>query len=197
MKCIFIASPLKSEAPHSSAESISSPDWPIRSSSVKPLSPPYDQIVARVEALVAGENNFLANAANTAAVLYHQLPEVNWAGFYFRHGDELILGPFQGKAACVRIALGRGVCGTAALRQQPIVVPDVHRFPGHIACDPVSRSEIVVPLVWENEVIGVLDVDSPSPGRFTEDDQQGLQTVVSILLSASDMGAASGHLFRK
>src|SRR3954454_16516210 len=133
----------------------------------------YDEIAAQLVALLSGESDPIANAANTAALIYHGLPDLNWAGFYFQRGDELVLGPFQGKPACVRIPWGKGVCGTAAARGRAVIVPDVHEFPGHIACDPNSRSELVVPLLKTAEIIGVLDLDSPLPARFDEDDRAG------------------------
>src|SRR5690242_2107629 len=126
----------------------------------------YRELEKQLEALFAGESDRIANAANMAALIYHGLPDVNWAGFYFRRGGELVLGPFQGKPACIRIPIGKGVCGTAAARSASVLVPDVHDFPGHIACDPASRSELVVPLIEEGLVLGVLDLDSPLPGRF-------------------------------
>src|SRR5215469_15326979 len=126
----------------------------------------YGELARELDALLAGEPDPVANAANAAAAVFHALPELNWAGFYFLRDGELVLGPFQGKPACVRIALGRGVCGTAAASRQTVVVPDVHAFPGHIACDSASRSEIVLPLLWKERLIGVLDVDSPSLERF-------------------------------
>jgi GAF domain-containing protein len=122
------------------------------------------------------------------ALLYQMLPGVNWAGFYFLQGAELVLGPFQGKVACVRIALGRGVCGTAAERREILVVPDVHEFPGHIACDAASRSEIVVPLIQDGRLIGVLDLDSPELARFDDEDRAGLQTSVDLFLKSSRLG---------
>ena len=148
----------------------------------------YAELNAQLAAVLAGERNGLANTANMAALLYQGLPDLNWAGFYFLHGNELVLGPFQGKVACVRIALGRGVCGTAAQRQETIIVPDVHAFPGHIACDSASRSEIVVPLVRDERLLGVLDLDSPQLARFNQEDAAGLGVAVDILLRASDLG---------
>ena len=121
------------------------------------------------------------------ALLYELLPDLNWAGFYFLRGDELVLGPFQGRVACVRIALGRGVCGSAARERRTLVVPDVHAFPGHIACDARSRSEIVVPLLDGDQLLGVLDLDSPLDSRFDEDDARGLETAVQLLLAHSDL----------
>lgn len=144
----------------------------------------YLQICEQLAALLAGETDLVANAANTAALLANSLPDINWAGFYFLRGEELILGPFQGKPACVRIPLGKGVCGTAAETGETIVVDDVHEFPGHIPCDTASQSEIVVPLVSWGKVLGVLDIDSPTLKRFEEDDCEGLESVVSIFLNA-------------
>ncbi len=128
--------------------------------------------------------NFRAdpNAANTGALIYHALPDLNWAGFYLRHGAELVLGPFQGKPACVRIPIGKGVCGTSAARAATVLVPDVHDFPGHIACDPDSRSELVVPLVEYGVVWGVLDLDSPLLSRFDDADQEGCERLVALFL---------------
>ncbi len=135
-------------------------------------------------ALLAGEHDLVANAANTAALLFHTLGEVNWAGFYFLQGGELVLGPFQGRVACVRIPLGRGVCGTAAERRETIVVPDVHLFPGHIACDAASRSELVVPLVRDGVLLGVLDIDSPVPGRFSDSDRVLCEAAAAVLVGS-------------
>ncbi|WP_067836057.1 GAF domain-containing protein [Nocardia lijiangensis] len=143
----------------------------------------YRQLIAQAEALVAGEADRVANAANLSALLFHALPELNWAGFYFYDGTELVVGPFQGKPACVRIALGRGVCGTAAATETTQIVPDVHEFPGHIACDADSRSEIVVPLVHRGALIGVLDLDSPKPGRFDDVDRAGLEALADVFLA--------------
>jgi len=142
----------------------------------------YARLAQELTALLAGESNLIANAANTAALIFDALPEVNWAGFYFLKGGELIVGPFQGKPACVRIALGRGVCGTAAAQRRTLVVPDVHQFPGHIACDAASRSEIVVPLIAGGTLLGVLDIDSPRPARFDEADARGLESLANLLL---------------
>ena len=144
----------------------------------------YAHICEQLQGLLGNETDRIANAANTTSLLFHLLPDVNWAGFYYLHGHELVLGPFQGKPACVRIPVGRGVCGAAAEQRQTVVVPDVNAFPGHIACDSASRSEIVVPLVNWGRVIGVLDVDSPLPGRFDEEDREGLESIVAILLAA-------------
>ena len=146
----------------------------------------YRDIAEQLAALFADETDGLANAANMSALLFELLPELNWAGFYFLADGELVLGPFQGRVACVRIALGRGVCGTAALERRTIVVPDVHAFPGHIACDPESRAEIVVPLVRDGKLLGVLDLDSPRENRFDGDDRAGLEGAVALLLARSD-----------
>jgi L-methionine (R)-S-oxide reductase len=142
----------------------------------------YRELAARLAALLAGEADRVANAANMAALIYHGLSDLNWAGFYFRQDSELVLGPFQGKPACVRIPLGKGVCGTAALRGAAVLVPDVHEFPGHIACDPASRSELVVPLIEAGEVSGVLDLDSPLIARFDEIDQAGCERLVALFV---------------
>lgn len=142
----------------------------------------YEQLVAQAESLLAGEHDRIANAANLSALIYHALPEVNWAGFYFLDGDELVVGPFQGKPACIRIPMGEGVCGTAAAQRQTRRVADVHAFEGHIACDPESRSEIVVPLVRDDVLIGVLDLDSPTPDRFGPEDQAGLEALARVYL---------------
>jgi L-methionine (R)-S-oxide reductase len=142
----------------------------------------YRDLARQLTALIAGEPDFIANAANTAALIYHGLPNLNWAGFYFRNSAELVLGPFQGKPACVRIPVGKGVCGTAAARGASVLVPDVHDFPGHIACDPASRSELVVPLIKDGSVLGVLDLDSPLHARFDELDRGGCEKLVALLL---------------
>ena len=136
-------------------------------------------------ALLSGERDFIANLANTSALLWQELPDINWVGFYLLKGSDLVLGPFQGKPACVRIALGKGVCGTAAQQRKSLVVPDVHEFAGHIACDTASNSEVVVPLLKNGELLGVLDVDSPRLSRFDAIDRSGLEVVVETLLSAS------------
>ena len=146
----------------------------------------YLELTTQLTGLLTGETNGLANAANTAALLFAGLGDVNWAGFYFLRGGELVLGPFQGKVACVRLSLGRGVCGTAASRREPVVVPDVEKFPGHVACDHASRSEIVVPLIKEGKLLGVLDLDSPSLARFDHTDVAGLEGLVKVLLAGSD-----------
>jgi len=142
----------------------------------------YGDLAGQLGALLAGEPDRTANAANMAALIYHGLPDINWAGFYFRQGGELVLGPFQGKPACVRIPLGKGVCGAAAARAATVLVADVHEFPGHIACDPVSRSELVVPLIKAGEVSGVLDLDSPLSARFDEMDRAGCERLVALFV---------------
>lgn len=144
----------------------------------------YAELAQQLAALIEGEPYLVANAANMAALIYHGLPDLNWAGFYFANGEsELVLGPFQGKPACVRIPWGQGVCGAAAARRESIVVPDVHEFPGHIACDADSGAELVVPLIKGGRVLGVLDLDSPVRGRFDESDRVGCERLVATFLS--------------
>lgn len=140
----------------------------------------YDELVQQAEGLLSGQKHRIANAANLSALIFESLPEINWAGFYFLEGNELIVGPFQGRPACVTIEMGRGVCGTAAATRTTQRVEDVHAFEGHIACDPDSRSEIVVPLIVDGQVIGVLDIDSPSPGRFSAEDQAGIERLAGV-----------------
>jgi L-methionine (R)-S-oxide reductase len=142
----------------------------------------YRELARELGALIAGERDFIANLANSAALLYHSLPDLNWAGFYLLKHGELVVGPFQGKPACVRIALGKGVCGTAAAQRTTVVVRDVHEFPGHIACDSASNSEIVVPMIRDGELLGVLDLDSPRLARFDEEDRVGLEELVRVLI---------------
>jgi GAF domain-containing protein len=151
----------------------------------------YPRLHAELVALFEGERDLIANCANCASVLFHALPGINWAGFYFMRGDDLVLGPFQGKPACVRIAPGRGVCGAAARQRRTLVVADVHKFPGHIACDSASNSEIVVPLIAGERVIGVLDIDSPELSRFDDHDAAELQALAANLLAASDWQSAT------
>jgi len=148
----------------------------------------YAELAGQLAALLHGERDWVANAANTAALLWNSLPVLNWAGFYRLMDQQLVLGPFQGKPACVRIALGKGVCGTAAAEGRTVVVPEVHAFPGHIACDAASRSEIVVPLIRSGQVVGVLDLDSPLPGRFDAVDAAGLENLVAVFLAGTDAG---------
>lgn len=147
----------------------------------------YRALHAQLSAVMAGERDGLANTANLAALLFQALPGLNWAGFYFMRDGGLVLGPFQGKVACIRIALGKGVCGTAAQKRETVIVPDVEKFPGHIACDHASRSEIVVPLLKDGRLLGVLDLDSPNLARFDAEDATGLQETVKLLLAASDL----------
>jgi GAF domain-containing protein len=143
----------------------------------------YHDLAAQLAALIAGETDLVANLANMAALIYHGLPDLNWSGFYLARGGELVLGPFQGRPACVRIGWGKGVCGAAAARGSAILVPDVEAFPGHIACDAASRSELVVPLASGGHVRGVLDLDSPVPARFEAVDQAGCEALVALLVA--------------
>jgi L-methionine (R)-S-oxide reductase len=144
----------------------------------------YAEIHRALQAVLTGESDPIANLANAAALLFWSLPAINWAGFYLRKEQELVLGPFQGKIACVRIKLGQGVCGKAGEQRQTLVVPNVHEFPGHIACDSVSNSEIVVPILKNDALIGVLDIDSPEFARFDDNDKDELQKFVQILIAA-------------
>ena len=144
----------------------------------------YAELAAQLRSLLESETDFIANAANLSALLYHSLPDLNWAGFYLLKEGELVLGPFQGQPACVRIALGKGVCGTAAEQRQTIMVDNVHEFPGHIACDSASNSEIVVPLISYEHLLGVLDLDSPSFGRFDDEDARGLNALAEIFVDS-------------
>jgi GAF domain-containing protein len=147
----------------------------------------YAELIEQARGLMAGESDRIANAANLSALVFDQLPDLNWAGFYFFDGRELVVGPFQGKPACVRIALGKGVCGTAAQRRETQVVTDVHAFPGHIACDAASNSEIVVPLIArDGSLIGVWDVDSPKLARFDDADRAGMEALLEVWLAAVD-----------
>ncbi|MDB5550747.1 MAG: hypothetical protein JWL86_731 [Rhizobium sp.] len=146
----------------------------------------YSALCEQAEALFDGESDPIANAANLSALVFELAPGLNWVGFYFlKSAHELVLGPFQGKVACVRIAVGKGVCGTAAAEQKTVLVPDVHDFPGHIACDAASRSELVVPLIRDGKVFGVFDIDSPFPGRFDADDRTGFERLAAIYVVAS------------
>jgi L-methionine (R)-S-oxide reductase len=146
----------------------------------------YVALASQLRALLHGERDFIANCANTAALLWHSLPDLNWAGFYRLADGELVLGPFLGKPACVRIQLGKGVCGRAAATRKTVLVPDVHKFPGHIVCDTASKSEIVVPLMKGGRLLGVLDLDSPKLNRFDATDQIGLEKLAEIIIAASD-----------
>ena len=144
----------------------------------------YHELLLQARGLVDGIDDPIANAANIAALLWHGLPDLNWSGFYLAKGDELVLGPFQGKPACVRIPFGKGVCGTAAATRQTQIVANVHDFPGHIACDSASNSEIVIPLVRDGVVLGVLDLDSPSFGRFDAEDAAGLEAIAAVWVNS-------------
>jgi len=155
------------------------------STAAKPQA--YADLLAQARSLLEGERDATANAANLAALLFHGLPELNWAGFYWMKEGGLVLGPFQGKPACVRIALGKGVCGTAAAGRRTVVVPDVHAFPGHIACDSASESEIVVPVLAGGRLVGVLDLDSPRIARFDDEDARGLEAIVGAFVEATDL----------
>jgi L-methionine (R)-S-oxide reductase len=140
----------------------------------------YRDLLAEIDALLRGETDPIANAENLAAALYHGIDRLNWAGCYFLKGDELVLGPFQGRPACVRIPMGQGVCGAAAMARRSVLVKDVHAFPGHIACDPISRSELVVPLLQGARLLGVLDLDSPDHARFDSADQVGCEAIAAL-----------------
>ncbi len=146
----------------------------------------YDDLAKALAAMLAGERDAIANMANAAALIWQYIPDLNWAGFYRVAGSELVLGPFQGKPACIRIAFGRGVCGTAASTGAVQCVADVHAFPGHIACDSASASELVVPVIWNGHVVAVLDLDSPLPGRFSQEDAEGCGRLVEILADGSN-----------
>ena len=146
----------------------------------------YTDLQRSLVGLLAGEHDLIANAANLSALVFQSLPDLNWAGWYFLRGDELVLGPFQGKPACVRIGMGRGVCGAAAQQRVALLVPDVHAFPGHIACDAASRSELVVPaLRGDGTLLGVFDLDSPQRARFNLQDQQGIEAAVRVLIAGT------------
>lgn len=142
----------------------------------------YAALASELQGLLTGERDIIANCANATSLLYHALPDLNWCGVYLYKGGELVVGPFQGKPACVRIALGKGVCGTSAKERRTVLVPDVHAFPGHIACDAASRSEIVIPLIRGAELLGVLDLDSPKLARFDEADRRGLERLAAVLI---------------
>lgn len=144
----------------------------------------YEQLREMASSMMTGESDLVANAANLSALVFASLPDLNWAGFYFLRGDELVVGPFQGLPACVRIPLGKGVCGTAAAQRLTQVVADVDQFPGHIACDTASRSELVVPIVVGDRLLGVFDVDSPRPDRFDEQDREGMEALVTAFIEA-------------
>ncbi len=147
----------------------------------------YNLMLAQIESVFENERDFIANLANCAALIYNTLPDLNWAGFYILRGNDLVLGPFQGKPACVRIPLGKGVCGTSAQQRATIVVDDVNQFPGHIVCDSASLSEIVVPIINDGQLIGVLDVDSPILQRFNREDAAALEAIVESLIRLTDI----------
>lgn len=148
----------------------------------------YRELLAQAQGLLRGERDAIANAANLSALIYDAVPDLNWAGFYFlKSAGELVLGPFQGKVACVRIPVGKGVCGSAVAERRSHLVPDVHAFPEHIACDAASRSEVVVPLQRDGVILGVLDLDSPLPGRFTGEDLAGFEALAALYVAASDI----------
>ena len=144
----------------------------------------YESLAAQLEALLHDETDALANSANFVGLVFNALPDINWFGIYVMRGDELVLGPFQGNPACVRIPIGQGVCGTAARERKTMRVADVHEFDGHIVCDPASRSEVVVPLVAGGRVLGVLDIDSPLPGRFSKQDQRGVESLCEVFIES-------------
>jgi GAF domain-containing protein len=147
----------------------------------------YADLALQARGIFEGERDWLANAANLSALIFNGLEDLNWAGFYLFRDGELVLGPFQGRPACVRIALGKGVCGTAAAQRKTIVVEDVERFPGHIACDTASRSEVVVPLIAGGKLIGVLDIDAPIAARFDDEDRRGVENLAALWIAASDI----------
>lgn len=146
----------------------------------------YEELLRQAQGLLYGERDLIANAANVAALIWQIVPDLNWAGFYFIKGGELVLGPFQGKPACVRIAVGKGVCGTAVARRETMLVEDVHAFPGHIACDSASNSELVVPLIKGGKVHGVLDLDSPNFARFDAEDRRAFEALVAVFVEGTD-----------
>jgi GAF domain-containing protein len=155
----------------------------------------YETLAAQMAALLGAEPDALANTANMVALIWQGMSTINWAGVYVLRGDELVLGPFQGKPACVRIPLGKGVCGTAAAERRTLRVADVHDFPGHIACDAASRSELVVPLIRENELLGVLDIDSPVAQRFSQRDEQGIERLCAVFVAQLQRGQGPSKTF--
>lgn len=157
----------------------------------------YNEMNAQLRALIKGVPHFIANLANASALIYNTLEDINWAGFYLSEGEKLILGPFQGKPACIEIPVGKGVCGTAVLQNNTILVKDMHEFPGHIACDSASNSEIVIPLRVRGEIIGVLDIDSPFVGRFTQADLIGLEEFAEILCKELDPSEVTNCFIQK
>ncbi len=161
--------------------------------STTPSQTDYDSLAKQAIALLADEPDFIANSANFASLIYHGFAELSWAGFYFKRGNDLVLGPFCGKPACTRIEIGNGVCGTAAARRETIAVDDVSQFEGHIACDAASRSEIVVPLLRHDELIGVFDLDSARLARFTPEDQRAIEQLVQRFMKMSDHPGSQSH----
>lgn len=149
----------------------------------------YEDLLRQARGLLEGERDLIANTANLSALIRQIVPDLNWAGFYFMRGGELVLGPFQGKPACVRIAVGKGVCGTAVATRSTMLVEDVHAFPGHIACDAASNSELVVPMISNGQVVGVLDLDSPQLRRFDGVDQRGVEQLVAFLMTVTDFSS--------
>ena len=164
----------------------------MHTTSATSAQPDYAMLVRQIDSILEGERDLVANAAQFSAFIYDTIAELNWAGFYLTRpakngaGDELLVGPFQGKVACARIPFGRGVCGAAASERRTMLVPDVHAFPGHIACDAQSNAEIVIPLIKDGKVLGVFDIDSPTLNRFSEDDRAGLEALVAAFLAATD-----------
>jgi L-methionine (R)-S-oxide reductase len=155
----------------------------------EPKEDVYHQLASQLQSLLDGERDLIANAANFSSLIFHSLPDLNWAGFYFLKDGELVLGPFQGQPACVRMKMGQGVCGATAAKCETIIVPNVHEFPGHIACDSASNSEIVVPIIKDEKLIGVLDLDSPVLGRFDNKDAAGLKQLIRIFVESIDSSA--------
>ena len=151
----------------------------------------YRELNAQLKSFLSDKRDFIANSANTSSLIYHSLPDLNWVGFYIHKHGELVIGPFQGKPACVRIAIGTGVCGKAALEQRTVIVENVLEFPGHIACDAASRSEIVVPILHKGSLVGVLDIDSPKIARFDADDKAGLETLVKTFITLTDCSVSA------
>lgn len=157
----------------------------------------YQHLAGELNQLLSGERDLIANAANFSALIYHSLPDLNWAGFYFHKEYQLVLGPFQGKPACMSIRIGQGVCGKAAADRETVLVKDVHAFPGHIACDAASRSEIVVPVISHGDLIAVLDLDSPQKNRFDSQDQTGLENLVDIFCQSTDCRSMTGGILNR
>jgi L-methionine (R)-S-oxide reductase len=156
-----------------------------------------NRLIDSLKELIKGERNFIANAANFSSFLYFELEDLNWVGFYMLEHDELVLGPFCGKTACIRIKIGKGVTGTSAKTRSTILVDDVHEFPGHIACDANSRSELVIPMIYDDELIGVLDIDSPILKRFTDQDKELIENLLEILIQNSDIGSIKKYYAQK